>query len=52
VQSWDETIAGLNAALAGPDGDQVLADLIAAIHWRIAYNPSFRQAFYRAILRG
>ena len=52
LQTWEETIDALTAALAGPDGDQVLADLIEAIYWRVTYNPQFRQAFFRAILQG
>jgi hypothetical protein len=49
LQSWDETIEALNAALAGPDGDAVRAKLIDDLKWRFTYNPYFASLFCQAI---
>jgi hypothetical protein len=49
LQSWDETIDALNAALAGPNGDAVRAKLIDDLEWRFTYNPNFASEFCRAI---
>jgi hypothetical protein len=49
LQSWDETIEALNAALAGPNGDAVRAKLFDDLVWRFTYNPNFASDFCRAI---
>ena len=49
LQSWDETIEALNAALAGPNGDAVRAKLFDDLMWRFTYNPNFASDFCRAI---
>jgi hypothetical protein len=52
LQSASATLAALNAALNGPGGAAVRAELLDAIDWRITYNPEFRRYLYRAILLG
>jgi hypothetical protein len=49
LQSAADTLAALQAALAGPDGDAVYAKLIADFAWRLTYNSSFAAAFARAL---